>query len=110
MSLAFFIDEIEARYGWSDEYVYSLPYARFLEILELIFDKKKDEENKNYVQSAFIGWQYIMTQTTQNLPFQKYLEKLGLLRKTKEQKMLEKKKAKKESEEIIKKIKEAFEK
>jgi hypothetical protein len=108
MSLAFFVDEISARYGWTDDYIYDLAYSRFIEIVELIFEKKQEEEKKDYVQSAFVGWQYIMTQTTQNLPFQKYLEKLGLLRKTKEQKMLEKKKMKQEAEDIIKQITEAF--
>jgi hypothetical protein len=46
---------IEKRRGWTEDYVLSLPYARFIQIIE----QCAIEENEEWKKLTFIGWQIV---------------------------------------------------
>lgn len=91
---------IQSRYGWTDDQVWNLPYARFFEIIETIAEQKKLEYEEQMTNSAFIGWQYVSTQQEKPLSFGKYLKKLGIQK--------QKVDTKKESQRIIEKVEKAL--
>lgn len=49
---------IQARYGWTDEYIkYDLPYSRLLDIAEVIAEAKAEEQLQDLRNVAFGSWQ-----------------------------------------------------
>jgi len=51
------MDQIQKRYGWTDEVVFKLPFTRFLEICETIVKARQDEAREQMALAAFLGWQ-----------------------------------------------------
>lgn len=56
------IHEIQACYGWHDEYILQMPYARLVQIARTIGEAKADEVRDEYQRAAYIGWQNYLTQ------------------------------------------------
>lgn len=69
------VDLIQHRYGWTDEVVFSLPYARFHDICELVMKLNKEENMERYRLSAYTAY---LLKTPENTSFGSYLESLGL--------------------------------
>lgn len=47
---------LQSRYGWSDEYILSLPYARYCQLVDTVINLRKDEEKLRDVRSAKEAW------------------------------------------------------
>ena len=74
------MDQIQKRYGWTDEVVFKLPLTRFWEICETIVKARQDEAREQMALAAFLGWQ--MAQLWgYKYSYAKYLQELGLLEK-----------------------------
>lgn len=69
------VDLIQHRYGWTDEVVFSLPYARFLDIFEMLLELKREESLEQYRLSAFTA--YLLRQQDDG-SFQDFVETLGI--------------------------------
>lgn len=82
--LAVGIDAIQARYGWRDEEVLALPYARFIEVLDVIREARGQEQEEQMQMGSFIAWQiYASTPRPKGskgpIGFRSWLQKLHLL-------------------------------
>ena len=74
------------RYGWTFEYVYSMPFLLFIEALDVINEAIKEEFKDNMTLHTFGAWQIIESlkmmlggDSKSNINFQEYCKKLGLL-------------------------------
>lgn len=76
------MDQIQKRYGWTDEVVYKLPFTRFLEICETIVKARQDEAKEQMTLAAFVGWQEARLWGYKH-DYMRYLQDLGLLEKRK---------------------------
>ncbi|MEN3130536.1 hypothetical protein [Bacillus albus] len=65
-------DKIQKRYGWTDDYVLSIPYSRLMDLFSLIAREEQQEELNEWKKMAFIGFQ------TRQLDFNDYLQAFGL--------------------------------
>jgi len=74
--LAETIELIQSRYGWSDEYILSLPYARFIQIAMLIAEAKTRESKERMVDAAFIAW---LLNPKGHKKFKDYLKSIKML-------------------------------
>lgn len=80
---------IQARYGWTDQTIFELPAARFLQIIETILKAKEHEQREKFILEAYNAWQVvevvkgIMSDKAKGTKFSDYLKKLGLLEKPK---------------------------
>ena len=61
---------VQSRYGYTDDYCLSLPYARLMQLA----DMAAEAERHDWEKLAFIGWQVSGSQAT----FAEYLARLGL--------------------------------
>jgi hypothetical protein len=75
-----------ARYGWTLDYIYSLPYGQFLDLLDDLKDALQREYKEELTISTFGSWQITevlkaIVQGDKYKPteFGKYIEKLGLI-------------------------------
>ena len=75
------MDQIQKRYGWTDEVVFKLPFTRFLEICETIVKARQDEAREQMTLAAFLGWQMAQLWWGYKYSYAKYLQELGLLEK-----------------------------
>lgn len=48
---------MQVRYGWTDEIIHGLLYARFLQLVQLSVDALNKEGKERLILAAFIGWQ-----------------------------------------------------
>ncbi len=53
---------MQARYGWTDEYVVGMPYARFVQVSRVLTEALQEEQDEQYKLAAYIGWQDYYTQ------------------------------------------------
>lgn len=80
---------IQARYGWTDQTLFDLPAARFLQIIKTIFEAKEYEQREKFILEAYNAWQVvevvkgIMNDKAKGTSFNDYLKKLGLIEKPK---------------------------
>lgn len=97
-SLYAIIDEVQKWYGWDDETILKLPLSRFKLLLRIISEKKARETKEKYIQSAFIGWQLSHSE----VPFNEYIEQMGLCEDKIKHKKVTSKEAEKEADDILK--------
>ncbi|PEU21932.1 hypothetical protein [Bacillus wiedmannii] len=69
-------DKIQKRYGWTDEYVLSIPYSRLMDLFSLIAQEEQQEELNEWKKMAFIGFQ--TRQLEEGTTFDDYLKAFGL--------------------------------
>ncbi|MGQ7875676.1 hypothetical protein [Bacillus sp. 1A] len=69
-------DKIQKRYGWTDEYVLSIPYSRLMDLFSLIAREEQQEELNEWKKMAFIGFQ--TRQLEEGTTFDDYLKAFGL--------------------------------
>ncbi|MGV5537582.1 hypothetical protein [Bacillus sp. XB1] len=69
-------DKIQKRYGWTDEYVLSIPYSRLMDLFSLIAREEQQEELNEWKKMAFIGFQ--TRQLEEGTTFNDYLQAFGL--------------------------------
>lgn len=69
-------DKIQKRYGWTDEYVLSIPYSRLMDLFSLIAREEQQEELNEWKKMAFIGFQ--TRQLEEGTTFDDYLRAFGL--------------------------------
>ncbi|EML9733643.1 hypothetical protein P5808_25950 [Bacillus cereus] len=69
-------DKIQKRYGWTDDYVLSIPYSRLMDLFSLIAREEQQEELNEWKKMAFIGFQ--TRQLEEGTTFNDYLQAFGL--------------------------------
>ncbi len=69
-------DKIQKRYGWTDEYVLSIPYSRLMDLFSFIAQEEQQEELNEWKKMAFIGFQ--TRQLEEGTTFDDYLKAFGL--------------------------------
>ena len=92
---------IQERYGWTDEIILDLPYARFIQIVETIGAAKTQQYEEQLKQQAHLGFQMAIIQGAKIDAFKDYLEGFGLGEKPTEI-------SKEEAQAISKKLKDDF--
>lgn len=81
---------IQARYSWTDQIVFDLPAARFLQIIKTIFEVKEHEQREKFILESYNAWQIvevvkgIMSEKAKGQSFGDYIKKLGLVEKPKQ--------------------------
>lgn len=89
---------IQARYGWTDQQLFDLSAARFLQICSTVLKAKEQEARDQFILQAYNAWQIIevikgiASDKVQSTSFKDYLKKLGLNEKQKLSKLDEKQK------------------
>jgi len=81
---------IEHRYsGWTDEYVKSIPFLRFEEIIETIVEARRDEEKQRLKEIAYGQWcayHFIpLKKGSKHMSFKKFCDAMGLGKRVKPQ-------------------------
>lgn len=70
---------IQARYGWTDQQILDLPYARLMELAEVTSRKLVEEQRQRHRELAFLGWQFHASQPgVKPMRLGEWLEMLGL--------------------------------
>lgn len=69
------VDLIQHRYGWTDEVVFSLPYARFLDIQEVVVEQTNEDKIEGYRRAAYTSY---LLSGLEGVSFKDYLESLGI--------------------------------
>ncbi|MFA2563511.1 MULTISPECIES: hypothetical protein [Bacillus] len=69
-------DKIQKRYGWTDEYVLSIPYSRLMDLFSFIAQEEQQEDLNEWKKMAFIGFQ--TRQLEEGTTFNDYLQAFGL--------------------------------
>nr|MCX3324277.1 hypothetical protein [Bacillus paranthracis] len=69
-------DKVQKRYGWTDNYVLSIPYSRLMDLFSFISQEEQQEELNEWKKMAFIGFQ--TRQLEEGTTFQDYLQAFGL--------------------------------
>ena len=75
-------DLVQSRYGWTDENVNSLPFSRFMRLVQLLGKVKQEEAKEKLVLAAFTSWQL---GAGNKRTLGEYLEHLGLSDKAPQQ-------------------------
>lgn len=65
------------RYGWTDEYILSLPFARLKQIIYIIGEARADEQKTSLQRASFTAW-LVLSGFGMNVSFSEYLGNLGL--------------------------------
>ncbi|PGW25974.1 hypothetical protein COD95_05825 [Bacillus thuringiensis] len=73
-------DKVQKRYGWTDDYVLSIPYSRLMDLFSFISQEEQQEELNEWKKMAFIGFQ--TRQLEEGTTFQNYLQAFGLTEST----------------------------
>lgn len=73
-------DKVQKRYGWTDDYVLSIPYSRLMDLFSFISQEEQQEELNEWKKMAFIGFQ--TRQLEEGTTFQDYLQAFGLTEPT----------------------------
>ena len=100
------------RYGWTFEYVYTMPFLLFIEALDVVNDAIREEFKDEMTLHTFGSWQIIESlkmmlggDSKNAVSFQKYCTQLGLVEPSpeisKQAKRMEKQKALKNATEIV---------
>lgn len=74
-------DLIQHRYGFTDEQILKLPYARFMDVVQIATKVRQEEVKQGYKEAAFQAYLQGGGQTEEGqepLSFQQYLVKIGL--------------------------------
>lgn len=74
------MDLIQARYGWTDNVVFALPYSRFSQLMDLLIEQKETEAREQYILQAFGAW---LNGAGQKKTFKQFIKHLGLESKKK---------------------------
>lgn len=71
---------IQQRYGFTDDYILSLPYARFMDMVETISKIKGEEIREKYRQAAFAAYLSGAGNSEEggDTSFNGFLDKIGL--------------------------------
>lgn len=72
---------IQARYGWKDEYIRALPFARYQEIVSVAGDRASEQQAVTVAQTlslAHIAWILSAVYGGSKREFGDYLKALGL--------------------------------
>jgi hypothetical protein len=73
---------ISARYGWTDAEIRQIPYARLLQMVQVVSRRIAESEQRTWRQAAFVGWQFRCTQPIgkgKRYPtFKRYCRDMGL--------------------------------
>jgi hypothetical protein len=83
-------DLIQARYGWTDQIIFDLSAARFLQIADIVLEAYQAENRQKYILEAYSAWQIIefikmiVTDKAKQIKFSDYLKKIGLDEKVKD--------------------------
>ncbi|WP_338749782.1 hypothetical protein [Bacillus sp. FJAT-52991] len=74
------IDRIQARYGWTDDYVlYQLPLARVMQLFKDITQYRYEEQKDRYKEQAFNAWiSYRLRAGENGKDFTEFLNMLNL--------------------------------
>lgn len=70
------VDLVQSRYGWTDQEILSIPYARLLQHFELAHEGHQEALKEKYRQVAFHVWLENADKDSPN--FNEYLAGLGL--------------------------------
>ena len=97
------VDAIQHRYGWTDEEVCRLPYARFRRIGRLIARSNREEARERLRDGAWIAFQM---GAGGEMTFGEYLDKMGLGERKPEPKPVTAKDAIAKAEAILEKARE----
>ncbi|WP_306008274.1 hypothetical protein [Bacillus sp. MMSF_3353] len=73
-------DKVQKRYGWTDDYVLSIPYSRLMDLFSFISQEEQQEELNEWKKMAFIGFQ--IRQLEEGTTFHDYLQAFGLTEST----------------------------
>ncbi|MCU5331147.1 hypothetical protein COF82_23230 [Bacillus wiedmannii] len=73
-------DKVQKRYGWTDDYVLSIPYSRLMDLFSFISQEEQQEELNEWKKMAFIGFQ--TRQLEEGTTFHDYLQAFGLTEST----------------------------
>jgi hypothetical protein len=77
-------DLIQARYGWTDQIIFDLSAARFLQIANIVLEAYQTENRQKYQLEAYNAWQItelikmLVTDKAKPVKFSDYLKKIGL--------------------------------
>lgn len=71
------IDRISRRYGYTDEHVLSIPYARFKELSQLTAELEQEEVKMQFKQHSLVAWK--VTETIKGLVAGKDAKMITLL-------------------------------
>ena len=66
---------MQVRYGWTDEIIHGLLFARFVQLVQLSINAQNKEGKERLVLASYIGWQM---GAGDKKTFQEYLAKMGL--------------------------------
>lgn len=103
---------IQSRYGWTDDQVLSLPYARFREILDIVIKAREREQRDRMVEAAFVGWQGYLGwpkgKGKQPMTFQKWLSSMGLVDRQKAPSAVERERTIQRARETAERVAEVF--
>ena len=80
------MDVMAKRYGWTFEYIQTMPFLLFIEALDIINDAIKEEFKDQMTLHTFGAWQIIESlkmllggDAKNAVSFEKYCKQLGLL-------------------------------
>lgn len=106
------MDVMAKRYGWTFEYIQTMPFLLFIEALDVINDAIREEFKDEMTLHTFGAWQIIESlkmllggDAKNAVSFEKYCKQLGLIDKNpeidKQVTQMEKQKALKNATEIV---------
>ena len=80
--LARILDLIYVRYGWTEEHVEKIPYARFSQLVRVIAESRQVEWLDSWRKPAFLGWlgycMQPMAKGSSKLTLEKWYNSFGL--------------------------------
>lgn len=86
------VDDIQRRYGWTDEQLFNVSPDRFVQIVKIVTKKTREEKLETKQNIAFNAW---LQGVAGKITYRKYLEQLGLIAKKRETQQQKKENAKK---------------
>ncbi len=89
------MDLIQARYGWTDDIVFALPYTRFSQLQKLLYEKYEEEGREKYRLQAFSAW---LQGAGQKKTFGQFLKHLKLQPKTAKKEEMSKEDSKRQAQ------------
>lgn len=109
--LAVAYDLIQARYGWTDEHVTSIPWCRFKQMLRVLGAAIERDQFEKWHLAGFVGWQtHLMTPLSSHSNFSKWCSAIGLRNTSSAKKVYSKElqDTRKKAEDILQKALKAF--